>query len=57
MNAADLHACDYQIIDDRIEYNRSKTKEKRRDRAFTSIKIIPEAEALLNKYRNLSKRI
>ncbi|MDB5148886.1 MAG: hypothetical protein JWQ57_2906 [Mucilaginibacter sp.] len=56
MNAADLHACDYQIIDHRIEYNRSKTKEKRRDRAFISIKIIPEAEALLNRYRDLSKR-
>ena len=34
----------------RIEYNRSKTKGRRRDDAFISIKLINEAKPLLEKY-------
>jgi hypothetical protein len=56
INAADLHAGTYQIVGDRVEYNRSKTKGKRKDNAFISIRVIPEASTLLYKYRNLSKR-
>jgi len=56
MNAVDLRKNEYQIVKDRIEYNRSKTKDKRKDNAFISIKIIPEAKLLLAKYKYLSKR-
>ena len=38
-------------IDERIEYNRSKTKEKRSDDAFISIKIEPELKSLLEEYK------
>lgn len=34
----------------RFEYNRSKTKNKREDEAFISIKVIPEAEVLIKKF-------
>ena len=41
----------------RLEYKRSKTSEVRKDEAFISIKIIPEARNLLYKYLGiLSKR-
>lgn len=56
INAVDLHAHNYCIENGRIEYNRSKTKGKRKDNAFISIRIIPEAKPLLYKYRDLSKR-
>jgi len=38
------------IRDGRLEYKRAKTKGKRKDQAFISIKILPEAKELLNKY-------
>ena len=46
------------IKNGRIEYNRSKTRGKRSDEAFISIKIEPELIPLLNKYRDTSgKRV
>ncbi|MBT2560069.1 site-specific integrase [Pedobacter sp. ISL-68] len=51
MNAVDLYSCTKDNIrDGRINYNRSKTKRKRRDDAFISIKIVEEAKPLLMKY-------
>lgn len=51
MNAVDIYNLDSsKIIGDRLEYNRSKTTKMRRDDAFISIKIIPEARPLLGKY-------
>jgi len=48
MNAVDLYNCTKDnIIDGRINYNRTKTK--RRDDAFISIKIVEEARPLLIK--------
>lgn len=38
------------IVGGRLEYNRSKTKDKRKDNAFISIKIVPQAKPLINKY-------
>ena len=38
------------IKNGRLEYKRAKTKGKRKDQAFISIKVVPEAEQLLNKY-------
>jgi integrase len=52
MNAVDIYNLRTEnIIDGRIEYNRSKTK-RRKDNAFISIKIIKDAEPLLSKYVN-----
>jgi integrase len=51
MNAVDLYNCtNDNIRDGRINYNRTKTKRKRRDDAFISIKIVEEARLLLIKY-------
>lgn len=56
MNAVDLHAANYEIKNGRIEYYRSKTKLKRKDNAFISIKLIPAAEVLLERHKDLDKR-
>ena len=58
MNAVDIYDLKPEnIVKNRIEYNRSKTKRKRKDRAFISIKLVREAKVLLNKYLGkLSKR-
>lgn len=50
MNAKDMYDGNYDIANGRLEYKRSKTKNKRSDEAFISIKLVPEAEKLLNKY-------
>lgn len=51
MNAVDIYNCTKNnIIDGRINYNRTKTRRKRRDDAFISIKIVEEAKPLLIKY-------
>jgi len=51
MNAVDLYNSQTKWIKNgRLEYNRAKTKGRRKDRAFISIKIIDEALPLLNKY-------
>jgi len=39
-----------KIKNGRISYNRSKTEGKRKDNAYIGIKVIPEAEILLDKY-------
>ncbi|WP_316740652.1 site-specific integrase [Pedobacter antarcticus] len=58
INAVDLYQIDESnIINGRLEYNRSKTRDKRKDNAFISIKIVKEAKPLLKKYiGNLSQR-
>lgn len=51
MNAVDLYnLTEDNIKDGRINYNRSKTQDQRKDNAFISIKIIEEAKPLLAKY-------
>lgn len=40
--------------DGRISYNRTKTKDKREDGAFFSVKVYPEVEKLIEKYRDPS---
>jgi integrase len=51
MNAVDLYYCNTENIrKGRLEYNRSKTKERRKDKAFISVKILAEAKPLLEKY-------
>ena len=51
MNSVDLYNLD-KINGDRIEYKRSKTKGRRQDEAFISIKIEPEALPLIEKYKD-----
>jgi len=51
MNAADLYELPVMTgNEDRINYNRAKTKNKRLDKAFFSVKIVDEARPLLRKY-------
>lgn len=49
MNTADLYNCDC-ISDGRITYQRTKTKNRRSDKAEISVKIEPEAMPLVEKY-------
>lgn len=49
MNAADLYELE-PTKSDRINYSRRKTRGKRRDKAFISIKIVDEARPLYDKY-------
>lgn len=56
MNAVDLYKREYRIKNGRIEYNRSKTKNKRKDKAFISIKIPPEAKELIDFAAHLPER-
>ncbi len=51
MNTVDLFKID-QITDGRLEYKRSKTMSRRRDEAFISILIEPEAWPLVEKYKD-----
>jgi len=53
VNAVDLFQInESNIVNGRLEYNRSKTKDKRKDNAFISIKIVKAAKPLLKKYMN-----
>lgn len=47
-NAKDLY--ELETVGKRIEYKRSKTKDKRKDEAFISIKVEPELKPYLKKY-------
>ncbi|WP_256009468.1 site-specific integrase [Desertivirga xinjiangensis] len=51
INSVDLYYLNESDLNNgRLEYNRSKTKGKRKDGAFISIKVIAEAEPILSKY-------
>jgi integrase len=50
MNTRDLYDCPAPVFG-RIEYNRGKTKDRREDQAFISIKVEPEAQAIIDKYK------
>lgn len=52
MNVADMLNC--RIVNERIEYERQKTKSRRRDAAFISIGIHPLAKEIIEKYRDSS---
>lgn len=51
MNTIDLFNC-AKIEGNRIVYERTKTKSRRKDKAKISIRIEPEARALVEKYRD-----
>jgi integrase len=50
MNAKDIYEFDGKIKKGRIEYERSKTKGRRSDRAFISIKVSDQAKPIIEKY-------
>jgi hypothetical protein len=51
INAVDLYNCNEKNVQKgRLGYNRSKTKGRRKDNAFISIKIVDEAKPLFIKY-------
>ena len=54
MNSADFYAMQ-SMPSQRVEYNRGKTKGKRRDGAFISIKLVEQAEPLLASYMSRKK--
>jgi integrase len=51
MNLADLYLID-EYKNERLSYERKKTKDRRQDRAFISIKVEPEVKDLIEKYRD-----
>lgn len=51
INLADLFECG-PIRNGRLGYNRLKTKDKKKDKAFTSIIVIPEAQTIIDKYKD-----
>ncbi|KAF0195275.1 MAG: transposase [Bacteroidetes bacterium] len=51
MNAADLYTCS-ELKGNMITYYRQKTATRRKDRAMMQIRIEPEAQALVEKYRD-----
>lgn len=53
MNAVDLYYCD-SFKNDRITYQRTKTKNRRDDKAEISIRVEPELKAIFEKYRDPS---
>ncbi len=56
MNTADLYDLPADAIKEgRITYRRVKTMDRRSDQAEISIKIEPEVQALINKYRGVEK--
>jgi len=52
-NLADLFYAEKKCFTKgRFSYNRQKTKDRRQDAAYISIKVFPEAEGYFNKYRD-----
>ena len=52
MNAVDMLNC--RMVNGRIEYERQKTKDRRKDNAFISVYVHPLVLPIINKYRDLS---
>jgi hypothetical protein len=56
MNASDMFELPVKI-GERLNYNRAKTRGRRKDKAFISVKVVDEARLLLDKYAGtLQKR-
>lgn len=56
MNTADMYGEDATINVRRVQYRRQKTMTRRKDEALFSVKIEPEALALMRKYRDPEKK-
>ena len=51
MNSKDIYECD-NYNNDRIIYNRAKTRGRRTDKALFSLKVEPEIKHIFNKYKD-----
>jgi hypothetical protein len=56
MNTADMYGEDATINVRRVQYHRQKTMTRRKDEALFSVKIEPEAIALMRKYQDPDKK-
>ena len=57
VNSVDLYEMSIDCIKDgRVSYNRSKTEDRRSDKAFISIKIEPEAQEIMDDYNDIFKK-
>ena len=56
VNAVDLYKTD-KVGSERFEYNRSKTKDRRDDQSFISVKIEDEVKPYLEKYLNSDREL
>lgn len=54
MNAVDMLNC--KMVNGRIEYERQKTKDRRKDNAFISVYVHPLALPIIDKYRDPSEQ-
>lgn len=54
MNAVDMLNC--KMVNGRIEYERQKTKDRRKDNAFISVYVHPLALSIISKYRDPSEQ-
>ncbi|HEY2583637.1 MAG TPA: site-specific integrase [Mucilaginibacter sp.] len=52
MNAVDIYNCGFKIVAGRLSYYRSKTRGKRKDRAFICLNVPDCALSEINKYKN-----
>lgn len=57
INSVDLYEAKYSCLEnERFAYNRSKTEDRRPDNAFISIKIEPEAQTIMEQYKDSLKK-
>lgn len=54
MNSVDIYSCD-KPRSGRLVYERSKTKDRREDKALMVVDLLPEAKAILEKYKGVEK--
>lgn len=51
MNSADMYDTDAKLTDGHICYHRKKTRERRSDRSYMEVAVLPQAKAIIDKYR------
>lgn len=56
MNSVDIYNHDGKLNNGRIEYERAKTSGRRADKAFISVKVVPEAKEILDRFGGFKKR-
>ena len=55
MNSADMYDGDARLVDGRICYRRKKVRDRRSDEAYIEVDVLPQAKALISKYRGKSR--
>lgn len=58
INTVDLYRMEKSnLVDDKLRYNRSKTKGQRRDEAYIEILVLPEIMPLIEKYKSDNEKL